>query len=265
MSIAEKKYAEALKLYAETELSLTDIASQCGVTRRALSAYISRNHRDMMLKRNGLEDFADKKRTNKGQRPETREKYREAIEACDSNDYINLNVSQIARKFGLSGSALANQLRAHYPEIIPRREKERQRLGIADNTPRGARKESQCEYADALELLRNSDLTIEAAAKKCGVSFSGLRQYLQFYAKDVAKERDTRKLEEREKRKIEMESIKAPEKYKRKRYSKESADKYAEAIKLYQESHESLKSIASKFGILYPSLTSYLRRNHPCL
>lgn len=76
----------------------------------------------------------------RGQLPATRAKYRKAIEACDSMDYIDLNVSQIAREFGLDGTNLGRQLRTHYPGVIERREKVRERLGISDNLPRGIRR-----------------------------------------------------------------------------------------------------------------------------
>ena len=40
----------------------------------------------------------------RGQQPATRAEYKEAVEACSSMDYIEYNVSQIARRFGLDGT-----------------------------------------------------------------------------------------------------------------------------------------------------------------
>ena len=54
-------------------------------------------------------------------------------------DYIEYNVSQIAREFGLSGTNLGRQLRTHYPEVLESRERVRQRLGLDDGLPRGTR------------------------------------------------------------------------------------------------------------------------------
>lgn len=122
----------------------------------------------------------------RGQLPATRAKYREAIEACDSMDYIEFNVSQIAREFGLDGTNLGRQLRTHYPGVIERREKVRERLGISDNLPRGTRRFCNEQYAGAVELLRSDHyITVQEAAERCSVSYSGLEQHLLFYHKDL--------------------------------------------------------------------------------
>ena len=57
-----------------------------------------------------------------GQHLETYAKYKEAIAACDSMDYIEYNVSQIARESGLTGTNLGRQLHTHYPEVLEFRE-----------------------------------------------------------------------------------------------------------------------------------------------
>ena len=49
----------------------------------------------------------------RGQQPVSRIKYKDAIEACRSMEYIELNVSQIARQFSLEGSNWGRQLRTH--------------------------------------------------------------------------------------------------------------------------------------------------------
>ena len=57
-----------------------------------------------------------------GQHLETYAKYKEVIVACDSMDYIEYNVSQIARESGLTGTNLGRQLHTHYPEVLEFRE-----------------------------------------------------------------------------------------------------------------------------------------------
>lgn len=197
MSSAEEKYREPLRLYRDTDMTITEISRKCGVSRSGLAAYLQRHHRGLMYARHGVETAAPgkKMKKNRGQRPQTREKYREAIIACDSEDYIHLNVSQIARIFNLDGAALGNQLKTHYPEIIARREKERSRRGIADNFLRGPRKFATEAYSQAVELLRTSDMTIEEAARACNVSFSGLRQHVLLYHKDLVELRQNKRLE----------------------------------------------------------------------
>lgn len=52
-------------------------------------------------------------------------------------DYIEYNVSQIVRKFGLNGTNLGRLLRSYYPDILEFQEKVRQRLGLDDHLQRG--------------------------------------------------------------------------------------------------------------------------------
>lgn len=86
--------------------------------KNGLKGYISKYHRDLMLARNNI--FCDKESASKiklnqlrGQLPASRIKYKDAIEACRSMEYIELNVSQIARQFSLEGSNWGRQLRTH--------------------------------------------------------------------------------------------------------------------------------------------------------
>lgn len=71
-----------------------------------------------MLARNNIlcdKEAAYKIKLNqlRGQQPVSRIKYKDAIEACRSMEYIELNVSQIARQFSLEGSNWGRQLRTH--------------------------------------------------------------------------------------------------------------------------------------------------------
>ena len=184
------KYAEAVRLYASTEMTGKQIALQCGLSLPAFRIYLRRHHRSLMLRRNGLEVNADATngillRKKSGQTPAAYQKYKQAIDACDDLSYIQYNVSQIARLFGLDGTALGNQLKLHYPEIIERREKARTRLGLKDNFARGAKPESVEIYAQAVEMLRSTDKNLPTIAEECGVSLAGLSQYLRFYHKDL--------------------------------------------------------------------------------
>lgn len=253
------KYREAIELYRTTDLTLGEISRRCGVTRSGLSVYIYRRHRDLMLRRNGLSGDPDKTiRQNKGQRPETHLKYREAIAACDSEEYINLNISQIARLFHLNGTALANQLRMHYPDIIPRREAERRRRGIADNIPRGVRKTAVDSYARAVEMLSDTDMTVEEVAEKCGVSFTGLRQHLIFYHKDLVEQRDTRRNEGKSKPKIGRMAGNG----RLRRMSDEIERKYAEGVELYRTTSLPVSEIAQRIGVNVNTFRHHLKAWH---
>lgn len=45
--------------------------------------------------------------------------------------------------------------------------------------------------------------------------------------------------------------------------SRQAAEKYAEAVRLYETTGEELKSIAKRLGLVYNSLGGYVRRNCP--
>lgn len=268
---AEEKYKEAIGLYASTDLTITEISKRCGVSRAAFARYIQCRHRDLMLRRHGYPscDSNDsraggqvvheiKLRGKNGQSRATHEKYRDAIEACDSKEYIALNISQIANIFHLNPTALANQLRAHYPEILTRRETLRMKTGIADNAQRGMRKSAKTGYADAVDALRSSDLTIEEAADKFGVSFTGLRQHLLFYHKDI--------VELREKRRKEGADVPKTGRLSGNGQIRNIPERqralYAEAVRLYATTNLAENKIAEKTGVSQAGLRNHLMKWH---
>lgn len=257
---AEEKYAEALELYKTTSMTLKEISARCGLTRSGLAGYIQRNHRDLMYRRHGIsaEDPGKRMWNGKGQTPASRRKYRKAIEACDSEDYIDLNVSQIARLFNLDGTGLANQLRSHYPGVIERREKERQRRGIADNQHRGARPAAVEAYAEPLRLLKETDMTIEEAADACDVSFTGLRQHILLYHKELVSDRENRRLEGKRRPKVGRVggngAVRRP--------GSEDAGKYAAAVELYRTTTMSMKEICRLTGHDLAAFRHHMRTWH---
>lgn len=259
MTTAEK-YSEALDLYKTTAMSITEISNRCGVSRKAFAVYIQRNHRDLMYRRHGMESTAAEKkmRSAKGQTPASRRKYHDAIVACDSMEYISLNISQIAGLFNLDGTALANQLRAHYPEILERREKERRRTGIADSYPRGPRALAVETYAAALEMLRETDMTIGEVADACDVSFTGLRQHLLHYHKDIVADREQRRAEGmRVPRTGKMSgngSVRQP--------SDDDCRRYARAVELYRTTDLSVAEICSLSGHSTEAFKNHMRKWH---
>lgn len=260
----EKKYREAVELYATTDLSCAEICRRCNVTVPGLSGHICKYHRHLMLARYGIE--CSPKRASaismgqrRGQKSSTHAKYKEAIAACDSMDYIEYNVSQIARKFGLSGTDLGKQLRMHYPGVIERREEERRRLGMDDNLPRGARTWSKEQYAGAVELLRGDRyITVQEVAARCGVSYMGLEQHLIFYHKEVIDNRiKIRKQAVGQQRKGRITgrgSLHAPK--------PETVKKYAEALHLYRTTPLSAKKIARQTGLPIKGFYKYLQTWH---
>lgn len=124
-----------------------------------------------------------------GQSPETEQKYREAVQACMSILNLSLNVADIARMYGLDPQCLRGQLKRHYPDIIPRRNELRAKLGYAVSDQGRLHQSAMEKYLPAVNMLRETDLTVKEVAERCGVSMHGLQQHLLYYHKDVAEMR----------------------------------------------------------------------------
>ena len=264
VSGVERKYAEAVELYATTALPMRTIAEICGVTPRGLSAHIGRNHRQLLYDRYGL-DAADSDaaplqiRPRKGQSLKTHLKYKDAIEASGDMAYIEYNMSGIARLFGLNPTALTSQLRVHYPDVIASRERLRKRLGLSGNAHRGARKESADNYDEAVRLYRNSDLTISQVAEKCGVSKGGLVQYMRFYRKETIARKEEQRSEAR--------ASSAPHQAGKMSGNgclygpkPETIERYAPALELYRTTFKSIPEIARETGVSVAGLRTYLKQ-----
>lgn len=106
---------------------------------------------------------------------------------------IEYNISQIARIFNVDSLSLLSQLRRHYPEIVPQRERERERMGISANLQYGARKKTTETYNRAIEVLLSSEMTIEEVADECHVSHTGLREYILAYHPEVILDREQKR------------------------------------------------------------------------
>lgn len=257
----EAKYRPALELYATSGLSIVEICRRCGVSLNGFSCYVKTYHRHLMLERNGVkcspEEAGNIKMNRRcGQRPETHAKYKEAIAACDSMDYIEYNVSQIAREFGLSGTNLGRQLRTHYPEVLEFRERARQRLGLDDGLPRGIRPWCKEQYAEAVGLLRDDRyITVQEAADRSNVSYTGLEQHLIFYHKELVENRiKIREQATKQQRKGKITgrgTLHAP--------TYETITKYAEALHLYRTTPMSARKIAKQTGVSIRGFYDYYR------
>lgn len=260
---AMRKYAEAVRMYSETCAPLVEIAGRCGVTPGGLGNHIGRYHRDLLMKRYGMAvlDCSVPLKRGRGQSLHIRKKYRSAIRACSDMAFIELNISQIARIFGHDGTSLANQLRFHYPEVIPERERVRRELGIADNIHRGVRSWCEEAYAGAVVLYRDTDMTVREAAESCGVSPGGLGHHLQFYNKEVVGQKASRRDSGAGKTGSDRAGTLSGN---GRKYgpTAESVERYAGALELYRTTTMPLREIASASGVPYAGLRSYLRLWH---
>lgn len=260
----EAMYRGALELYGSTDISLAEICRRCNVSVKGFSRYVRTYHRHLMLRRNGIRCSAGEAAgirlsQRRGQRPDTHIRYKDAIAACDSMEYIGCNVSEIAREFGLSGPNLSRQLRTHYPDVLEFRERARARMGLDDGLPRGSRRRSKEQYAQTVELLRSDRyITVQEAAERCSVSYAGLEQHLIFYHKDLVEERiRIREKAAGEQRRGELTgrgTLHAP--------TREITEKYAAALHLYKTTPMSARKIARQAGVSVKGFYEYLQTWH---
>ena len=259
----EARYRAALELYDTTHLSVEEICRQTQTPAGAFRSYIYRTRRGMMFARHGISitpEEASSARLHKqqGQTEASRAKYGKAIAACDDKAYIKYNVSQIARMFHLKPSSLGQQLRAHYPEIIERREKERQMMGLNDNLHRGAKQWCSEQYAEAVEHLRTTDDTIRMTAQMYNLSYSGLREHLLHYHKNIVDKRSVRRRQAKaNKKKGALTGNGA-----RHEPAPEQVEKYSEAVRLYRTTAMTQREIATATGVTLNGLRNYLRMWH---
>ena len=257
---AESKYRESIALYSASTLSIKHICEQTGVGFAAFCSYLSKHHRELILKRHNLTEYKHVQlRGRKGQTTAAHYKYKDAIAACDSAEYLEYNISQIARIFGLDCSALASQLRRHYPEIVPRREQARRRMGIAVNLQYGARKWSREVYAEAVAMLQSTDLTIDAVADACQVSSSGFREHVLAYHPEITTVREQKRTKAvgckvRGGRNGSW-TLHEPD--------AETIARYEQAIALYRDTADSVESIVRQTGVTLGGFRYYLRTWHP--
>lgn len=257
------KYEEAVEMYADSKLPLCKIAVKCNVSLGGLGSYLRRYWRELILRRRGIsyegKDPKDIKIVSSGQ-PSivSKAKYAEAVEACKSLEYIDLNVSQVARKFNVNGTALANYMRLHYEEIPIWRENVRRMLGIGDNVHRGVRPECEGQYVLAVEMYKSTDKTIPEIAEICQVSIGGLSQHMRFYHKEVIRKRKAERKAAKKNRIIGKicgnGQIHCPQ--------QKTVEKYREALELYKNSNLIIKEIVRKTGVPLEGFRNYLRVWH---
>ncbi|WP_417573094.1 hypothetical protein [Phocaeicola sp.] len=99
-------------------MPLKTIAMECHVSAGGLGSYLRRYWRELVLHRHripleGENPHAVKIMSEGKPNVMSHARYKKAIDACLSLEDIELNVSQIARKYGVEGTGLANFMRIH--------------------------------------------------------------------------------------------------------------------------------------------------------
>lgn len=263
-----RRYEAAVALYADTDASIRSIAAECGESEHALRAYLNKYWRELMLRRYGIETAGKDPNELSIYAPDGRnriaqEKYKDAVQACDSIQYIDLNVSQVARKYNLNATALANFMRVHYPDVLKRREDFRIKLGINDRIQRGVRTSCMEQYAAAVELYRTTNMGVREIAEKCNVSEGGLLQHLRFYHQKLLKEkREIRQKAGQAGKKKRGELLGNGRKYEP---LPATVQKYAEALAMFRDTALTMKEIVRRTGVPAEGFRFYLHKWHRAL
>ena len=115
------------------------------------------------------------------------------------------------------------------------------------------------QYTEAVKLLRaDRYITVQEAAERCNVSYSGLEQHLIFYHKKLVENRiKIRERAVRQQRKGKITgrgTLHAP--------TPETITKYAEALHLYRTTPMSARKIAKQTGVSVRGFYDYLQTWH---
>lgn len=160
----------------------------------------------------------------------TKHKYSEALRMLEADRSVAIDA--VAEKFGFNASTFRSFVRTWHPALL------RMRRHVA----------TAAKYADAIAALRkNPGSTPGEIAEAFGYSPDTFRGYLRRHAPEL----------------LNAGTVTADGRGCRSRIK--SASRYDAAICFYDFAGGSLKSVANRYGLVYNSLYSYVRRNRPDL
>ena len=242
-------YAKAVEMLQTGDMTIEEVANECEVSPTGLREHLLIYHPQVVEQR-------EKKRNNvvgrrvRGERmgnwqihaPEDESivKYEEAVRLYRET---SMDVKQIVKSVGVTIGAFRHHLRTWHTDLMVER---RGFDSSVDFSKTKRYKKSTVEkYADAIERLRISDLPTAKVAAEYGLNPETFRMYLKEHHPELVKVRGMVKAENG------------------RTVAHRSEEKYKEAIRLYETTEESLKSIAKRLGIQYNSIGGYIRRNNP--
>lgn len=282
------KYAEAVRLYATTRLTYRQIAEQTGVCATGLAGYVQTHCRDLMAWRHAIEARrqAEDARSDGGDgrtrtvRASTVARYAAAIERLRTSE---ASLREVAAECGVKYTALKGYLQQCHPEVAAERAARRAAAmeqgrrprsasrapsGVPEapvattppippaaadrptptSTPEGSAAQRRAataeKYRTALARLDAEDCpSLAQVAAEEGLHADVLRSYVQRHAPELARRYGRQTLPGGQ------------------RVLARSAEKYAEAVRLYRTTDEPLRAIAGRLGLVYKSLNAYILRN----
>lgn len=188
-------------------------------------------------------------------RVDPHETFREALQLYMDSD---LKRSEVCRRCGVNYNLFSYYLRRYHPRVLAAARRKRSLYH------KEQMKQSKRRYRKAIRLYASTDLSCREICERTGVSASGFRSYIHRHHRDIVQERG-RLLAER--RTIRPQGGEKPMSHvlleNGKNVLLRSTDKYSEAIRIYRTTPESLKSIATRFGLVYNTVGQFIRRNLP--
>lgn len=158
-----------------------------------------------------------------------------------------MTMKDIAKHAGVSSEGFRSYLHKWHKNLVL------ERLGVAGDVDenidlRKAKRRLKTvavKYEGAIESLRQNPRPISKVAVEFGFRPDVFREYLNKHEPELAARQGM------------MCSASG------KKISRRSEEKYFVAMKLYETTPESLKSISRRLGLTYNSLGGYIRRNYP--
>lgn len=210
--IALRKYEDAVRLYATTDISVRQIAKECHVSEGGFQAHLYRWHRPLMLVRYGVDlkgrnPKEVKLGSKRGQRHITREKNAPAVEACKSTDYIQFSISAIAREFGLNETGLGSQhLRFYHRRLLVNKESEREQakqrkkkgLMSGNGRTRDPLPETVEKYSETIRLYETTGESLKSIAARLGLVYNSVGGYVRRHYPELIRRHEALVAKERE-------------------------------------------------------------------
>lgn len=249
-----EQYADAVEHLRTTDDTISQTAERFNIPFPGLREYIIRYHKDITKKREekrgqgkGRKEVGAMTGNGRIHQPsdQQNERYEKALHLYHTTA---MTQKEIAEGTGVPLDGLRNYIRIwHRPLILERRgitPVDGQALPDLADTKHYL-KSTAAKYAGPITKLKEGNLSIAEVAKEFGLNPESLRLYLNEHEPELAsrlgKSRDANG----------------------RLVSNRSKEKYAEAIRIYGTTTETLKSIAERLGINYKSLSAFVRRNCP--
>lgn len=249
----KEQYAEAVEHLNTTDDTIGQTAELYGLSYAGLREHLLYYHKPLAHRRADKRRCAKKNKkrgglTGNGLRhepsPRVVEKYSEAVRLYRTTA---MTQQDIADATGVTVQGLRNHLRIWHRKLIL----EHRGVECADaeevrlaGTKRYL-KSTAAKYAEAIGRLKATGRPVAVVAKEFGLHPEPFRMYLHEHEPELAAGLGMTRLPNG------------------RLVSARSAEKYAEAVRIYETTTETLKSIASRLNLTYKSVGGFIRRSRP--